>query len=103
MCHLKTKNLANFVIFGMQQVSLFTEDFKKEDLADALVNMSVMDTVQCISNTATMNNIKNVFVCGSYAARDYMRELFTTEWERRNFQMKLMQQKASIHSLCVPK
>ena len=68
----------------------FTGDFSKEDVAAALLHLSLLDTIQCISNAATMENLKHIFICGSYAARDFVREMFTTEWERRKFAMLFM-------------
>ena len=67
----------------------FTGDFSKEDVAAALLHLSIQDTVQCISNV-TDENIKHMFICGSYATRDFVREMFTYEWEKRKFNMLMM-------------
>ena len=61
----------------------FLADFKREDIAAALVNMSIMNTVQMIHKTCVESNCKRVFMAGSYANHPYMKEKFTYEWLNR--------------------
>ena len=69
----------------MYIIVCFADDFNREDVADALVSMSVNDTVQTIYKTCVETKVKRVFICGSYANRELIKEKFTHEWEyRRN-------------------
>ena len=74
----------------MYIIVCFTDDFNCEDIADALVTMSVNDTVHTIFKTCVETKVKRVFVCGSYANREIMREKFTHDWETRRNQGKMM-------------
>ena len=74
-------------------------DFKKEDLADAVVYLTVTDTVHCIFNNCVIDNVKHVFVSGSFTSRDYMREVFTAEWERKKQFLKVCRGLVSL--LCI--
>ena len=67
---------------------LFLEDFKREDMAAALVDMSINDTVQTLAKVCVQTKVKRVFVCGSYANRDFMRKQFTYLWAALDSQRK---------------
>ena len=55
-------------------------DFKREDVAAALVNMSIIDAVQCLFDICVREGCPRVFVAGSYANHPYVREKFSAEW-----------------------
>ena len=50
--------------------------------------MSINDTVQTLVRTCIQNKVKRVFICGSYANRDFMRKQFTSMWAALDLQRK---------------
>jgi len=61
--------------------------FKREDLARALLNTLVLDTVQCVQLVSNCHGIKRVFFCGGFGSTPLVRRMITTEWVRRNLQL----------------
>ena len=61
--------------------------FKREDLARALLNLFILDVVQCVQLVSNCHGIKRIFFCGGFGSTPLVRCLITTEYVRRNFYM----------------
>ena len=73
-----------------QGLLVIAGDFRREDIAAALVCMSINDTVQNIFRSCVLGKVKRVFVAGSYTNRDFVRSRFTYEWLQQQHLVKAM-------------
>ena len=55
----------------------FSEDFRKEDLAAALLMMLVMDTIEQIHLTCVANGIRQAFLTGNFTTHPRIQQELT--------------------------
>ena len=65
----------------------FAEKFQKEDVAQAWLLSHIYDIVHMILNACTHYGVKNFFVGGSLANREFVRKHMTRELAHRDVQM----------------
>jgi len=61
--------------------------FKREDLALALLNCMILDLVQCVQLISHCHGVKRIFFSGSFCSTPLVRRIITTEYARRNLCM----------------
>jgi len=59
-------------------------DFKREDVAAALLNFFIMDTAQTMTLIALSAGIKRIVLCGSFVNSALVRKRLTSETVKRN-------------------
>jgi len=69
--------------FG-KAVDSVTGEFKREDLACALLNCHVLDLVQSVQLISHCHSVKHIFFSGGYCSSPLVRSIITTEYAKRN-------------------
>jgi pantothenate kinase len=71
-------------------------DFKREDLARAWLQYSILDLIQCAIDVCHRNNVKRLFFSGAYCSSPLVRHIITAECFRRSLQHALFSQQTSM-------
>ena len=66
------------------QYAFFQDEFSKEDLAAALLQMVATDICQVLGMVHQRIQFKRVFWCGSFIKAEVVRKYLTLEWRRRS-------------------
>ena len=73
----------------------FVDDFSREDLAAAYLNVVTSDICQLIHNACIKEDINNVFFCGSFMKAEIVRRHLTLEFRRRAMSSSIISQKVN--------
>ena len=65
--------------------SLLSDDFRKEDLASALLHSAVLDLVHMVMQFVHVHKLPRIFFCGGFTRFAIVQKLITAELTRRKY------------------